>query len=271
MREALDGVVTGDLSATGADFILRHVWLATQYTPAEKRVCKGEAKTEMLAFRTSEELAAGAELKTEVFRAAVLTVDGTGKPVPAEPERILVESYSDALAGYYWTRGESWTAGAIFFTPAGVKTERCAVNSDESGLESGENLVVTAHPVTVEPFPEETGSVKVIYDPPESHPMSGFAEDPLAAPFKGYRYRGLGPFKNLPLYQGSGGNVTVLATDTVLYTPQILTDVQKRQARENIGAAAAGEGGSYARTEDDVDLIVAATLAALPNAEEEEF
>ena len=52
---------------------------------------------------------------------------------------------------------------------------------------------------------------------------------------------------------------------------QPLTEEQKAQARENIGAAAVGDVGPYVLTDEDVGRIVEETLAALPDAEEAEF
>ena len=60
---------------------------------------------------------------------------------------------------------------------------------------------------------------------------------------------------------GTGGTVTV--KNAVLYTAQELTDVQKAQARENIGAAAVGEGGTV--TDEHINSLIDEKLGVIEN------
>ena len=61
-----------------------------------------------------------------------------------------------------------------------------------------------------------------------------------------------------------------LTSEAVLCTPQTLTESQKARARENIGAAAPGQGGGEL-TEEDKAALVTQILASLPKAEEARF
>ncbi len=268
VREALDGVILGDLSATGGGYILQNVWLATRHTPAGKRIAVG-AETNTIVLRRIYEgdFVNGMELAAEVYRTESLIAGPDGKPVPGEVTKVLVADGSDELAGFYWSKNESFSPDTTYFTPETSKAY--VVKQENEGEEDQMALLVNAKPVTVEDYEAQNGVTELLYGAPGTWPSSGYGENPAAAPYEGYLYQALGPFRQLPLYVGQGGDITVLAPDTVLYVPQILTEAQQAQARANIGAAAVGEGGGM--TGMDKDEVVAAVLAALPNAEEAEF
>lgn len=263
-----------DLVQDGIGFVVKNVWLATQHTPASAEVVLGSESLQNFYGQPVDDAFNGAP----VYRTKAL-IANEGTLIPENLEQCLVHGDSDALAGYYWaTSAASFdTFTNVFYTAEGETTQIYEDEWEEGAPESWRHVCVNARPVSISTIGAKTGTTVVLYGDPGRYPMAGFAEDPAAAPYKGFIFQGCGPFKNLPAWVGTGGgDITVVAPDTVLFIRQKLTEAQKAQARENIGAAAPGEGGgsgggSYVLTDEDKAEIVAAVLAALPIAEEAEF
>lgn len=266
VRDALDGVVVGDLSGTGGAYILQHLWLATPHSPKKAKAENGEPE-ETAVFSESGEYQ---RESCTVYRAKTVTarIDGTLQPENAE--RITVAADGDtSLGGWYWSRSESF--GEVFYTEEGGAT-RCYLQEFEE-MEPMFYILIPARPVTAVVIPEKNGDDMVLYGPEGAYPADGFAADPAAAPFDGYLYRGMGPFRNLPLFLGEG-EVSGTGAAGATYIPAVSEDgVLSWTNNRGLPNPAPVQvtGPAYKLTEADKAEIVAAALAALPKAEEASF
>jgi len=262
VHSALDSVVLGDLSVTGGGYILQNVWYRTQHTPSGDRVVlSDDVYTKSLLELDKIQWDPETPLRATVYCAKHLTVGENKTLVPVEVTEVEVTEGSEILSGCYWSKDASFPVKESYYALAGRKA-MIIEPAEEDYVYLGADSVA----VSLKDMPAENGAMDLVYGAPGTWP-SGYVENEDAAPYSGYMYKPLGPFRQLPLLLGQGGDVTVVAPDTLLYIPQTLTEEQKAQARKNIGAAAVGEVGDAV----DLDKIVAAVLAALPKAEEADF
>lgn len=245
--------VENDLIQNGAGYVVQNVWLVTPCTPASSEAVLGESTRVMVLSSDGATIGGATAILT---RAASVNVVEGGSVTLVDGETISVEStnVTDLLCGYFWY----WDAvpSSVFYTPleGGTYTE-------ESG--GSIELFIDAQRVTGVYHAEKTGVTDVLYGEPGAYPASGYAETPDAAPYKGYKYRGLGKFKNIPLYVGSGGGggggAGVPGEDGATFVPFVSPDGviswSNDQGRDN---------------PDPVDLV-AAVLAALPNGDDAEY
>ena len=218
----------------GADFVNKNVWIVTPYTPATSEVVLGESERVSVLYSEGPSIAdAGAW----ILRATSVDVgeDGTVFIVKGESIYVDIENVAATLRGYFWT----WESdsGTIFYTPSNGKTY------EETG-DDGSSLFIDAQRATGVFHVEKTGTPEVLYGEPGAYPMSGYAETPNAAPFAGYIYLGIGPFKNIPLFAGSGGGGSG-ETD-----PSVLAAIADLYAR--VTALEENGGGSSLPNGDDV-------------------
>ncbi len=242
-------------------FTTQHVWVVTEYTPAGKTVSLGAEDSAFLDSKTVDEISSGSILSATVFRTKNVVANADGTISAENVSSVYVTADDAALSGYFWSKSSAFTASNTYYTPEGELT--IVVENRPEDMEPTNDLRVVAQSVSVVDTEEKTGTASVRYGSAGQYPNYGFVEDFAAYPYAGYKYQGYGPFKNIPLYIGSGtgggGGVPVPGEPGATFVPSVSAE----------GVISWANDGGLANPEP-VDLV-AAVLAALPKAEEASF